>query len=250
MTTPMLSVEGVSHSYGTRRALDNVTFAVAPATFSVMLGLNGAGKSTLFALITRLYGTQYGRIRILDFDVSQVSSEALRILGVVFQPRTLDLDLTIMQNLMYHASLHGLRKREADIRAEELLTRIALSDRVDDKVRNLSGGQMRRVEIARALLHRPRLLVLDEPTVGLDVTSRADILQHVRHLVAEDGIAVLWATHLVDEVDPLDHIVVLHQGQLLAQGPVSCVIKECGATSVRDAFIKLTRSEDLIGGAG
>ena len=96
MATPMLSVEGVSHSYGTRRALDNVTFAVAPATFSVMLGLNGAGKSTLFALITRLYGTQHGRIRILDFDVSQVSSEALRILGVVFQSRTLDLDLTIM----------------------------------------------------------------------------------------------------------------------------------------------------------
>lgn len=250
MTTPMLSVEGVSHSYGGRRALDNVTFAVAPATFSVMLGLNGAGKSTLFALITRLYGTQHGRIRILDFDVSQVSSEALRILGVVFQSRTLDLDLTIMQNLMYHASLHGLRRREAEIRAEELLTRIALSDRVDDKVRNLSGGQMRRVEIARALLHRPRLLVLDEPTVGLDVTSRVDILQHVRHLIAEDGIAVLWATHLIDEVDPRDHIVVLHQGQLLAQGPVSRVINECGATSVRDAFIKLTRSEDLIGGAG
>ena len=201
MTTPMLSIEGVSHSYGRRRALDNVTFAVAPATFSVLLGLNGAGKSTLFALITRLYGTQHGRIRILDFDVAQVSGEALRILGVVFQSRTLDLDLTIMQNLMYHAALHGMRKRDAEIRAGELLTRIALSDRVNDRVRNLSGGQMRRVEIARALLHRPRLLVLDEPTVGLDVTSRADILQHVRHLVAEDGIAVLWATHLIDEIE-------------------------------------------------
>jgi ABC-type multidrug transport system, ATPase component len=147
MTTPMLSVEGVSHSYGTRRALDNVTFAVAPATFSVMLGLNGAGKSTLFALITRLYGTQHGRIRILDFDVSQVSSEALRILGVVFQSRTLDLDLTIMQNLMYHASLHGLRRREAEIRAEELLTRIALSDRVDDR-----SEPLRRADAPRSKL--------------------------------------------------------------------------------------------------
>ena len=250
MTTPMLSIEGVSHSYGRRRALDNVTFAVAPATFSVLLGLNGAGKSTLFALITRLYGTQNGRIRILDFDVAQVSGEALRILGVVFQSRTLDLDLTIMQNLMYHAALHGMRKRDAETRAGELLTRIALSDRVNDRVRNLSGGQMRRVEIARALLHRPRLLVLDEPTVGLDVTSRADILQHVRHLVAEDGIAVLWATHLIDEIESRDHIFVLHQGQLLAQGPASGVVDECGATSVRDAFIQLTRSEDLIGGAG
>jgi ABC-2 type transport system ATP-binding protein len=250
MTTPMLSIEGVSHSYGKRRALDSITFAVAPATFSVLVGLNGAGKSTLFALITRLYGTQNGRIRILDFDVAQVSGEALRILGVVFQSRTLDLDLTIMQNLMYHAALHGMRKRDAETRAGELLTRIALSDRVNDRVRNLSGGQMRRVEIARALLHRPRLLVLDEPTVGLDVTSRADILQHVRHLVAEDGIAVLWATHLIDEIDSRDHIFVLHQGQLLAQGLASSVVDECGATSVRDAFIQLTRSENLIGGAG
>jgi len=250
MTTPMLSVEAVSYAYGTRRALDNVTFAVAPATFSVLLGLNGAGKSTLFALITRLYATQHGCIRILDFDVARASGEALRILGVVFQSRTLDLDLTIMQNLMYHAALHGMHKREAEVRAGELLTRIALIDRVNDKVRNLSGGQMRRVEIARALLHRPRLLVLDEPTVGLDVTSRADILQHVRHLIAEDGIAVLWATHLIDEVDPRDDIVVLHQGQLLAQGSASRVVDECGVTSIRDAFIQLTRSEDLIGGAG
>jgi ABC-2 type transport system ATP-binding protein len=248
MTTPMLSIEAVSYAYGTRRALDNVTFAVAPATFTVLLGLNGAGKSTLFALITRLYGTQHGRIRILDFDVAQDSGEALRILGVVFQSRTLDLDLTVMQNLMYHAALHGIRKREAQTHAEELLARIALSDRVNEKIRNLSGGQMRRIEIARALLHRPRLLVLDEPTLGLDITSRADILSHLRHLIAENGIAVLWATHLIDEVDMHDHVVVLHQGQLLAQGPASRVVDECGATNVRDAFIRLIRSEDLIGG--
>src|SRR6476660_7960473 len=241
MTTPMLSGEGVSHSYGTRRALDNVTFAVAPATFSVMLGLNGAGKSTLFALITRLYGTQHGRIRILDFDVSQVSSEARRILGVVFQSRTLDLDLTIMQNLMYHAALHGMRKRDAEVRAGELLTRIALSDRVNDRVRNLSGGQMRRVEIARALLHRPRLLVLDEPTVGLDVQSRADILTHMRALVARGGASVLWATHLIDEVAPGDDVVVLHKGRVLAHGPVARVVADAGASDIRGAFARLTK---------
>ena len=250
MTTPMLAIEAVSYAYGPRRALDNVTFAVAPATFTVLLGLNGAGKSTLFALVTRLYGTQHGCIRILDFDVAEDPSEALRILGVVFQSRTLDLDLTVTQNLMYHAALHGIRKREAQTRAGELLDRIALSDRGNEKIRNLSGGQMRRVEIARALLHHPRLLVLDEPTIGLDITSRADILSHVRHLIAEDGIADLWATHLIDEVDMRDHIVVLHQGQLLAQGLASRVVDECGATNVRDAFIRLIRSEDLIGGAG
>ena len=128
------------------------------------------------------------------------ASEALRMIGVVFQPRTLDLDLSVIQNLTYHAALHGIGNREGRERADDVLDRIALSERAKDKVRNLSGGQMRRVEIARALLHRPRLLVLDEPTVGLDIKSRADIIGHVRHLVAAEGVSVLWATHLIDEV--------------------------------------------------
>jgi len=247
MTTPMLSVESVSHAYGERRALDNVTFAVGPATFAVLLGLNGAGKSTLFSLITRLYATQHGRIRIFDHDVERASGEALRILGVVFQSRTLDLDLSVMQNLMYHAALHGIRKREAQARADEVLMRIALKERAHDKIRNLSGGHMRRVEIARALLHRPRLLVLDEPTVGLDINSRADILRYVRQLIAEDGISVLWATHLIDEVGDNDHLIVLHQGHVLANDPLPRVLVNCGATNVRDAFARLTGSEHLMG---
>jgi ABC-2 type transport system ATP-binding protein len=240
MTTPALSIEGVSHAYGTRRALDDVTFSVAPASFAVLLGLNGAGKSTLFALITRLYATQRGRIRIFDRDVARASGEALRILGVVFQSRTLDLDLSVMQNLMYHAALHGIGKRKAHLRAEEVLAHIALSDRARDKVRSLSGGQMRRVEIARALLHRPRLLVLDEPTVGLDIKSRADILSHVRGLIAEEGIGVLWATHLIDEVAENDQIVLLHQGRVLASGAASQVVADCRAKNVREAFAWLT----------
>jgi ABC-2 type transport system ATP-binding protein len=247
MTTPMLSVEAVSHAYGERRALDNVTFAVAPATFAVLLGLNGAGKSTLFSLIPRLYATQHGRIRIFNNDVEWASGEALRILGVVFQSRTLDLDLSVMQNLMYHAALHGLRRREARTRADEVLVRIALKDRAHDKVRTLSGGHMRRVEIARALLHRPHLLVLDEPTVGLDIKSRADILRYVRQLIAEDGISVLWATHLIDEVGDNDHLIVLHHGRVLADGSLSRVLANCGATNVHDAFARLTGSERLMG---
>jgi ABC-2 type transport system ATP-binding protein len=247
MTTPMLSVEAVSHSYGARRALDNVNFAVGPATFAVLLGLNGAGKSTLFSLITRLYATQQGRIQIFSHDVERASGEALRILGVVFQSRTLDLDLSVMQNLMYHAALHGIRKRQAQTLADEMLARMALKDRAHDKVRDLSGGHMRRVEIARALLHRPRLLVLDEPTVGLDINSRAGILRHVRQLIAEDGISVLWATHLIDEVDDNDHLIVLHQGHVMADGPLARVLAGCGATNVRDAFVRLTRSEHLMG---
>lgn len=240
MTTPALSVEGISHSYGARRALDEVSFAVAPATFAVLLGLNGAGKSTLFALITRLFGIQRGRIRIFDHDVAHDPGEALRILGVVFQSRTLDLDLSVMQNLMYHAALHGIGKREAKARAEDVLARIALRDRARDKIRSLSGGQMRRVEIARALLHRPRLLVLDEPTVGLDIKSRADILGHVRQLIVDEGIGVLWATHLIDEVSQDDQIVMLHQGGVLADGRAAQVVANCGVQNVREAFTRLT----------
>jgi len=219
-----------------------VTFAVAPASFAVLLGLNGAGKSTLFALITRLYATQRGHIRIFDHDVERASGEALRILGVVFQSRTLDLDLSVMQNLMYHAALHGIGKREARTRADEVLARIALRDRARDKVRNLSGGQMRRVEIARALLHRPRVLVLDEPTVGLDIKSRADILSHVRQLIAEEGIGVLWATHLIDEVAENDQVIVLHQGRVLADGRAAQVVADCGAQNIGEAFTRLTGS--------
>jgi ABC-2 type transport system ATP-binding protein len=235
-----LSVANVSHAYGARRALDNVNLTVNPARFAVLLGLNGAGKSTLFSLITRLYATQHGHIRIFEHDVERTPGEALRILGVVFQSRTLDLDLSIMQNLMYHAALHGIGKREARARAEAVLARISLSDRARDKVRNLSGGQMRRVEIARALLHRPRLLVLDEPTVGLDIKSRADMLGHVRQLIVDEGIGVLWATHLIDEVADGDQVIVLHQGRVLADGPVAQVVADAGAKDVRDAFTRLT----------
>lgn len=236
-----LSLEAVSHAYGARRALEQVSFAVAPGTFAVLLGLNGAGKSTLFALITRLYATQHGRIRIFDHDVARDPGEALRILGVVFQSRTLDLDLSVLQNLTYHAALHGIGRHEARTRAEEVLARVAIGDRARDKVRNLSGGQMRRVEIARALLHQPRLLVLDEPTVGLDIKARADLIGYVRQLVAEQGIGVLWATHLIDEVAADDQLVVLHHGRVLADGAVPRVIGDSGADDVRDAFTRLTR---------
>jgi ABC-2 type transport system ATP-binding protein len=236
-----LSVDGLTHSYGARKALDKVSFAVKPGSFTALLGLNGAGKSTLFSLVTRLYAIQAGRIRIFGDDVERQPGAALRRLGVVFQPRTLDLDLSVTQNLAYHAALHGIGAREARARAHEVLGQIALSDRANDKVRDLSGGHMRRVEIARALLHRPRLLILDEPTVGLDIKARADILQHVRGLVGGEGVAVVWATHLVDEVAHDDGLVVLHRGRILAHGPVSDIVTRAGAEGVGTAFTRLTQ---------
>ena len=242
-STPALEVGHVSHSYGKRKALDDVSFLIEAGSFSVLLGLNGAGKSTLFSLITRLYATRDGTIRIFGHDVTRESGEALRRLGVVFQARTLDPDLSVMQNLVYHAALHGIGPAEAKRRAEIVLAQVALADRVADKVRNLSGGQMRRVEIARALLHNPEILLLDEPTVGLDVKARADIVAHVRSLVADQGIGVLWTTHLIDEIAMTDLVIVLHKGRVLAHGAAADIIAQTGARDMRLAFAKLTGTE-------
>ena len=235
-----LSVESVSHAYGARIALDNVSFAVAPASFTVLLGLNGAGKSTLFSVITHLYVSRSGAVRIFGRDVARESGAALALLGVVFQQRTLDPDLSVAQNLAYHGALHGIGGRETRERGAAQLGRVGLADRAHDKVRFLSGGQMRRVEIARALLHRPRMLLLDEPTAGLDIKARAEILKVVRGLVADQGMGVLWATHLVDEIHDDDHVIVLHKGRVLADGPSRSIVGATDARSIGEAFTSLT----------
>jgi ABC-2 type transport system ATP-binding protein len=235
-----LEVTNVSHSYGKRKALDTISFRVRPASFCVLLGLNGAGKTTLFSLVTRLYAAQQGTLRIFGFDVNRTPGEALRRLGVAFQARTLDLDLTVQQNLYYHAALHGMPARETKLRTAVVLDQIAMSGRANDKARTLSGGQIRRVEIARALLHRPRMLLLDEPTVGLDVKARADILDHVRSLVAQTNIGVLWATHLIDEIEPGDDAIVLHEGKILDHGNAYEIAARAGVSDIALAFKKLT----------
>ncbi|HTR13359.1 MAG TPA: ABC transporter ATP-binding protein [Roseiarcus sp.] len=237
---PALAVERVSHSYATRKALDDVSFTVAPGTFAVLLGLNGAGKSTLFSIITHLYASKAGAVSIFGHDVARHSGAALARLGVVFQQRTLDPDLTVEQNMLYMAALHGMGRRQARPRLRDLIARVGLADRLHERVRYLSGGQSRRVEIARSLLHAPRLLLLDEPTAGLDVKARADILKLVRGLVAEDRVGVLWTTHLVDEVKPDDSVVVLHKGRVLAADSAGAIMNACGAHSIGAAFAKLT----------
>jgi ABC-2 type transport system ATP-binding protein len=244
-----LAVENLSHAYGARPALIDVTFAIQPSTFTALLGLNGAGKTTLFSLVTRLFAAQKGSVRVFGHDVARAPGEALRRLGVVFQDRTLDLDLTVTQNLAYHAALHGIGRGPARARAEAVLARVGLLDRGGDKVRSLSGGQMRRLEIARALLHEPRLVVLDEPTVGLDIAARADLIAHVRRLVTDEGVAVLWATHLVDEIAPSDDVVILHRGRMLAHAAVTAVVAGQGAADIGAAFASLTRDGTTTGEA-
>lgn len=235
-----LEVSGVSHAYGAKAALADVSFSIPRASFTVLLGLNGAGKTTLFSLISHLYPIQTGTIRIHGHDVQRHPTKTLRYLGIVFQARTLDLDLSILQNLFYHAALHGLAMSEARQRIDALLRAFDLSDRIHDKVRSLSGGQMRRVEIARALLHSPRLLLLDEATVGLDIRSRADILAGIRGLVASEGISALWATHLIDEVSEDDQVAVLHQGRVAGLGAARELLHRTNTRSVQDAFRRLT----------
>jgi ABC-2 type transport system ATP-binding protein len=241
---PALEVEHVSHRYGARVALNDVSLIVGQSSFTVLLGLNGAGKSTLFSLITRLYAIRSGRIRIFGHDVANESGAALSKLGVVFQSRALDIDISVRQNLLYHAALHGISGRQADPLIAQVLDRVAMTDRSLDRVGNLSIGQMRRIEIARALLHHPRLLLLDEPTVGLDIKARADILDHVRRLSTVEGIGVLWATHLIDEAGADDDVVVLHKGSVLAQGALGEVVGKSGAADLRDAFGRLTGVAD------
>jgi ABC-2 type transport system ATP-binding protein len=242
--TPALEIDRVSHRYGTRIALNDVSFTVQHSSFTVLLGLNGAGKSTLFSLITRLYAIRSGQVRIFGHDVANEPGAALSKLGVVFQSRALDIDISVRQNLMYHAALHGIASKRANELIAGVLDRVAMADRSRDRVGNLSIGQMRRIEIARALLHQPRLLLLDEPTVGLDIKARADILDHVRLLSVTGGIGVLWATHLIDEARAGDDVVVLHKGSVLAHGTVSDVIAQSGGADLRDAFNRLTGVAD------
>ncbi len=240
---PPLAVEGLSHAFGARRVLDEVSLTVGQGDFAVLLGPNGAGKTTLFALITRLYHSSKGAIRIFGYDIRRDPEAALRRMGVVFQQSTLDLDLTIEQNLFYHAALHGMRRSLAAARISEELARVGLDGRRRERVRQLSGGQRRRVELARALVHNPSLLLLDEPTVGLDMASRQFLLEHVRGLCLRQGLGVLWATHLIDEAGADARIVILHQGQVRAEGTHQEILARAQETSLKAAFDRLIADE-------
>lgn len=236
-----LQVEGVSFGY-TRavKALDMVSFTVPAGGFTALLGPNGAGKSTLMGLITRLFAPETGTIRVCGHDLRTAPRGALASMGVVFQRPTLDLDLTVEQNLRYAGALYGLSRGTTRERRREVLARLNLADRVGSTVRTLSGGMRRRVEIARALLHRPRLLILDEPTVGLDIDSRRDIVDHVHRLCREESLAVLWATHLIDEIWPGDRVVLLHRGRVRASGGIDTVVDAAQAEGLADAYQRLT----------
>jgi len=236
-----LEVSQLSFAYGPRQALDQVSLSLAHGRFAALLGPNGAGKSTLIALLTRLYDLQQGDIRVGGCSLRNAARAALRQLGVVFQQSTLDLDLSVEQNLHYHAALHGLSRRQGQARIDAELARQGLSERRRESVRALNGGHRRRVEIARALLHEPRLLLLDEASAGLDPASRLALNRHIRQLCQEQRLSVLWTTHLLDEVQADDQLLILHQGRLVASGVAGTISQQQGG-DLGTAFARLTQN--------
>ena len=238
-----LEITDLNFSYGKKQVLHDLTLTVAAGQCCILLGPNGAGKSTLFSLITRLYAHRQGNINLAGFNIQKQPLKALAQLGVVFQQTTLDLDLTVQQNLRYHAALQGMSRKKANQGIREQLERLGMYERRKEVVRQLNGGHRRRVEIARALMHKPRVLLLDEPTVGLDVPSRQAIVEHVHQLVKDGDLAVLWATHLMDEIYASDKVVLIHQGAVKAEGAVTDIIQQAQAGNINDAFFKLTQGK-------
>ena len=237
---PRLQIDQLTKRYGARAALDGLSFTLQPGCFAALLGPNGAGKSTLFQVLTGLFAADAGTVQVDGHNLRGHAVAALRHIGVVFQAMSLDLDLSVARNLRFHADLHGLPRALATQRITDDCTTAGLAADLDRAVRELSGGNRRKVELVRALLHRPGLLLMDEPTVGLDPKSRRDLRQRLHDDVRARASSVLWATHLVEEAEAADRVLVLHKGQLLADGTPAAVAAALGGGTLEEAFIRAT----------
>ena len=213
-----IEISEVSHNFGQKRVLDQITLSMKKGTFCALLGPNGAGKSTLFSVLTRLLIPTQGTIHIHGNDIQKNPRPALSNLGVVFQQQTMDLDLTVFQNLRYFGKLQGMSGKDLHKRIDQVLTLLNMAERSHEVVRTLNGGHRRRAEIARSLIHDPKVLLLDEATVGLDPETRKSITDDMHKIAQTGGKTILWATHLCDEVDDDDQLVILHNGKILRNG--------------------------------
>ncbi len=237
---PAVSIRQLHHEYGQRKALIDVSFDIPAGNFLALLGPNGAGKTTLFSLLTRLLRPTSGSIEVFGADLAQSPGSALARMGVVFQQPTLDLDLSLRQNLAYHGAIQGLSPKQVRLRSQAELERFGLWTRRDERVRDLNGGHRRRVEIARALLHQPDLLLLDEASAGLDLESRTHLYQHVRNLCRDEGKTVLWTTHLVEELDANEQAVLLQRGRIKGQGELSALASAHGHSDANALVLSLS----------
>lgn len=216
--SPAVEIDGLSHSYGDKQALVDVSFCVGNAGLFGLLGPNGGGKTTLFKILATQLPVQQGRLVVLGTDVSRSPAVVRRLLGVTFQAPSLDRKLTVRENLAFHGLLYGLTGTRLRDRIVDLLCRLGLADRAGDRVESLSGGLARRVEIAKGLLHDPRILLLDEPSTGLDPGARIDLWQYLRSLRDESGVTVIATTHLMEEAERCDQLALLDRGRLVAAG--------------------------------
>jgi len=222
MENDAIRVEKLRHVYegrnGARVALDDVSFSVRPGEIFGLLGPNGGGKTTLFRILSTLMRPTGGNAFVFGDAVGSAPAAARRHLGVVFQRPSLDGKLTVRENLVHHGHLYGLHGAPLNQRTDAVLQRLGLSDRARDRVETLSGGLQRRTELAQALLHRPPLLLLDEPSTGLDPGARRDFIQYLAQLREQDGATIVLTTHYMDEAERCDRVAILHQGKLVSVG--------------------------------
>lgn len=242
MSGTALSVDKVTYSYKHIEALKGVSLDVAAGSFVALLGANGAGKTTLYSIITGLYRARSGTVNVQGHSLESETLNALAAIGVVFQKSTLDMDLTVLQNLSYAADLHGMPRKDARIKIDKAIELHNMQAYCNRKVTALSGGQKRRVELARALLHNPSLVLLDEPTVGLDSSSREDFVLHVKSLCQTQNTGVLWATHLMDEVDSTDSVYVLNKGSIIANGTAADLMIQYDQPNVTSLFNEINNT--------
>ena len=227
-----------------KRALDGVTFDVRRGEIFALLGPNGGGKTTLFKILSTAFNPTQGTASIFGYDIQKQADEVRRRIGVVFQNPSLDKKLTVLENLRYHGQLYGMRGGELNSRVAEMMERLAVADRARDLVETLSGGLARRVELAKGLLHRPELLILDEPSVGLDPGARHDLWLYLQKLRDKEGVTILVTTHLIDEGDRSDRVLVLNQGRIVALDTPARLKEQIGG----DVISIATRQPDQLMG--
>ena len=218
VAAPPIELEGVTHDYGSRLALDHLSFAVGSAEIFGLLGPNGSGKTTLFRILSTLMVPSGGTARIQGFDAGREPNKVRQQTGIVFQARSVDIKLTVAENLKHQGHLYGLHGAHLKARIAEVLTRVGLLDRASDMVETLSGGQQRRVELAKGLIHSPSVLLLDEPSTGLDPGARRDLWLYLRTLRDQEGVTILVTTHLMEEAGHCDRLAILSEGKLVALG--------------------------------
>jgi ABC-2 type transport system ATP-binding protein len=229
---PAVETTGLEHRYGERRALAGLSLTIDRGEIFVFLGPNGGGKTTLFRLLSTLIPIQQGEARILGFDLRRQAQAVRERIGVVFQAPSLDKKLSVAENLMHQGHLYGLTGRGLQSRQDEMLARLGLGDRRRDRVETLSGGLRRRVELAKGMLHRPRLLLLDEPSTGLDPGARSDLWDYLQQVRRDEGVTIVLTTHLLEEADKADRIAILSEGALVALDTPDALKATVGGDSI------------------